>query len=101
MQQWYQNCPLWRTRVLLNNATFAERDRFTRSRTVSEGVIKAINDRLQPVPAAPDSSNSSLSFEDVSLMYKFCAYETAWNLADYSPWCAFFTDEQLQVCKPS
>lgn len=35
--------------------------------------------------------------EDVQLIYTICAFETAWNKTNHSPWCTLFDEESVRV----
>ena len=34
---------------------------------------------------------------DIDLIYSMCSFDKAWRPKDLSPWCAVFSEEDLQV----
>ncbi|KFB35155.1 AGAP003555-PA-like protein [Anopheles sinensis] len=84
--RFYKGCEKWRKQVKENPYSYREKDRFGGSkemRTVIEKLSKRIGTFVSP--------------EDVHAIYQTCAFETAWNERDISPWCTLFDKESISA----
>ncbi|XP_076764814.1 multiple inositol polyphosphate phosphatase 1-like [Xylocopa sonorina] len=79
----YKICKPW-----LDQGNNSEADKFASSPIYGQ-VLADISQRL--------GFSRSLSHDDVRVMHIACAYESAWNIKERSPWCAAFMKDQLKV----
>ncbi|KAJ8975347.1 hypothetical protein NQ317_000275 [Molorchus minor] len=89
--RFYKSCTKWYKEVKDDPKLKRINKAFEQSAEMLK-TLKVINERLNF-----SRVSSNLSADDVFLMYKTCAYETAWNKQSKSPWCSPFTEEELKV----
>ncbi|KAJ9598264.1 hypothetical protein L9F63_011085, partial [Diploptera punctata] len=81
----YKNCEKW-------NALWpavAEEELKFQNGTLMASLLQNVTDRL--------GFNTSLSIDDINAIYDGCRFDHAWHHDEISPWCAAFTEEELQV----
>ncbi|XP_058062146.1 multiple inositol polyphosphate phosphatase 1 [Anopheles bellator] len=84
--RFYKGCEKWKRQVKENPYSYQELDRFGSSkemRTVVEKLSKRVGTFVSP--------------EEIRAMYQTCAFETAWNRQEASPWCLLFDKESISV----
>lgn len=84
--RFYKLCSRWKVEVDKNPEATIEVDKFIETSPLIEELLKEVRETTQI---------KNLSFDDVSMMYKICGYETAWNRhREHSPWCNVFRSVQ-------
>ncbi|XP_063238428.1 multiple inositol polyphosphate phosphatase 1 [Bacillus rossius redtenbacheri] len=86
--RFYKACPRWKREVDKNPDSVQERNKFARGPEMKQS-LEEIRARL--------GLDASLEFDDVHLLYVTCSFETAWDKRRPSPWCAAFSEKDLQV----
>lgn len=80
--RFYKLCTRWKVEVDKNPKATEEVDKFIEN----SPLVKELVDEVREITQIKD-----LNFEDVSLIYKICGFETAWNRnREHSPWCNVF-----------
>ncbi|XP_057666688.1 multiple inositol polyphosphate phosphatase 1 isoform X1 [Diorhabda carinulata] len=87
--RFYKLCDKWKYDIKNNPGALREITLFENGAEIDK-LVKDVNQRLQ-------LDDNPLNAEDIVLIYKMCAYETAWNKKSKSPWCAFFSLDNLKV----
>lgn len=86
--RYYNFCEKWKKTVDKNPEARHEHEKFKRSE-VMNSTVASVSRRL--------GFNYNLTFDDISLMYFTCAYETAWTPKTLSPWCSVFSEMDLMA----
>uniref|UniRef100_A0A182F715 Multiple inositol polyphosphate phosphatase 1 n=2 Tax=Anopheles albimanus TaxID=7167 RepID=A0A182F715_ANOAL len=88
--RFYKGCDKWRNVVKENPYAYQEVDRFGSSSEMRH-VVEKLSKRI----------GTFVSPEEIHAMYQTCAFETAWNERESSPWCLLFDKETLSVLEYS
>lgn len=85
--RFYKLCPRWRSEIKKNSDAWIEKKYFEKSLEMQE-TLGNISKRI---------GMKNVSVDDAELMYVTCAFETAWRWNDQSPWCAVFSEQDLET----
>ncbi|CAB3359944.1 Hypothetical predicted protein [Cloeon dipterum] len=91
--RFYQSCLKWKTEVKDNPDGGKHQSVAFKNGTEYEVLKATVTRRL-------GLQDYNLSTLDVDMMYKTCTFESSWS-DDASPWCAAFSEEDLQVLEYS
>ena len=87
-----------------NDKTYEEKEKFGKSALVSR-VVAEVNEKFGFPATSEESENSTglepLTLKDVEMIYDICRYEKAFRPEMASPWCAGFSEENLEVRRRS
>ncbi|XP_011297245.1 multiple inositol polyphosphate phosphatase 1 [Fopius arisanus] len=84
--RFYKACGKWQQQVKRNPEAYEEQAKFKKS-DVAKKMVEDVSNRV----------GKNISFDDVKLMAEICAFETAWNHNNNSPWCDLLTPEEFQI----
>ncbi|GLH15193.1 Multiple inositol polyphosphate phosphatase 1 [Gryllus bimaculatus] len=85
--RFYKLCSRWRSEVKKNPEAWKDKQLFESSPEMMR-TLQDISSRL---------GLGNVSVDDAELMYVTCAFETAWHWKTPSPWCAAFSEEDLET----
>ncbi|RLU19631.1 hypothetical protein DMN91_008188 [Ooceraea biroi] len=84
--RFYKACPRWRQQVDKNPDAMLEKRRFLNSEVVAD-MLNNITKRIA----------YKINYDTAHLMHTMCAFETAWNQSEVSPWCKIFSLNDFRV----
>jgi len=86
--RFYKTCPKWKQEVDDNPDAVQEKTLFEQSDEFLS-MIQSVSDRL--------GFETSLSLDDIDRFYMMCSFEKAWRPKKLSPWCAVFSENDLEI----
>uniref|UniRef100_A0A182PZT2 Multiple inositol polyphosphate phosphatase 1 n=1 Tax=Anopheles farauti TaxID=69004 RepID=A0A182PZT2_9DIPT len=88
--RFYKGCEKWKRQIKENPYSYREMDRFGSSKEMKT-VIEKLSKRI----------GTFVSPEEVHAIYQTCAFETAWDEREISPWCLLFDKESIATMEYS
>lgn len=86
--RFYKTCQKWKEEVKKNPDAVMEKTLFEQTDEFLL-MIKSISDRL--------GFEKSLSLDEIEKLYMMCSFEKAWRPKKLSPWCAVFSEDDLEI----
>ncbi|KAK0160827.1 hypothetical protein PV328_008194 [Microctonus aethiopoides] len=84
--RFYKACEKWERDVDDNPDAYAEVTKFKNSSTITN-MLKDLSDRF----------HFEFNYDKIKLIREMCAFETAWNYRNASPWCDFLTPNEFEI----